>query len=104
MVLSFDVHYRNNKAKVVGILFEWDDISSRQIIIEFVDNVDEYISGEFYKRELPCLIKIIEKNSIARIFPRIDTPIARIFPRNDSAELHSVPTKNCHNVQKIVLF
>ena len=31
-------------------------------------------------------------------------PIARICPRNDSAELHSVHTKNWHNMQKIVLF
>ena len=30
--------------------------------------------------------------------------IARIYPHNDSAELHSVHTKNCRNLHKIVLF
>jgi deoxyribonuclease V len=61
MVLSLDVHYRNDKAKIVGVLFEWDDISTKKIIIECIDKVEEYVSGEFYKRELPCLLKIIEK-------------------------------------------
>jgi deoxyribonuclease V len=67
MVLSLDVHYRNDKAKIVGVLFEWDDISSKKIIIECIDKVEEYSPGEFYKRELPCLLKIIEKVDLTKI-------------------------------------
>lgn len=64
MILALDVHYRDNTAKAVGVLFDWEDFQPKEIIIEFIDNVEEYISGEFYKRELPCLLKIIEKVNI----------------------------------------
>ena len=29
MILAIDVHYRENYAKAVGVLFEWEDITHR---------------------------------------------------------------------------
>ena len=60
MILAIDVHYRETFAKAVGALFEWDDMVPKKVFVEHINDVDEYIPGEFYKRELPCLIKVIE--------------------------------------------
>ena len=60
MILALDVHYREHEAKAVGVLFNWDDEQPNQIIIEIIKAVDDYVPGEFYKRELPCLLKVIE--------------------------------------------
>ena len=67
MILALDVHYRSEITKVVGVLFNWNDIESKEILIEYIDKVEDYVSGEFYKRELPCLHKIIEKVDLSKI-------------------------------------
>lgn len=65
MILALDVHYKDDgSAKSVGILFNWNDTQPKEILIEYIKETDEYIPGEFYKRELPCLLKIIEKVNI----------------------------------------
>lgn len=61
MILAIDVYYYDNRAKAVGVLFEWDDTAPRQTIIAFVDGVAEYVPGEFYKRELPCIEALLQK-------------------------------------------
>jgi len=67
MLLFIDVHYSINKVKAVGIIFDWEDILFKKIIIERIDGVEDYVPGEFYKRELPCLLKIIEKVNLSKI-------------------------------------
>ncbi|WP_395654556.1 endonuclease V [Flavobacterium sp.] len=76
MLLAFDVHYRENEARIVGVFFNWEDIEPIRIVIENVNEVKEYIPGEFYKRELPCLIKVIAKVDLSNIEAIIiDSPI-----------------------------
>ncbi|WP_412468368.1 endonuclease V [Pedobacter sp. KLB.chiD] len=66
MVLALDVHYKDDaSAKSVGILFNWNDVQPKEILIEYVRETEEYIPGEFYKRELPCLLKTIERVNLA---------------------------------------
>ncbi len=61
MILALDVYYNDKGAKSVGVLFEkWEDTKPKETIIENIEKVEEYESGQFYKRELPCLIKIID--------------------------------------------
>ena len=68
MILAIDVHYREEFAKAVSIEFEnWNDKSPTKINESFIRNVEEYISGEFYKRELPCIIKILEKTNTKKL-------------------------------------
>ncbi|WP_027383840.1 endonuclease V [Epilithonimonas caeni] len=67
MLLALDVHYREEEAKAVGVLFHWKDPDPQNILIEYISEVDAYIPGLFYKRELPCLIKIIEKLDISEL-------------------------------------
>jgi deoxyribonuclease V len=65
MIIALDVHYKDDgSAKSVGTLFDWSDVLPKEILIEYINETDEYIPGEFYKRELPCLLKIIEKVNI----------------------------------------
>ena len=62
MYLALDVHYKLNYAKSVGILFETvNDANAHDVIIEQIYSVKPYQSGAFYKRELPCLLKVISK-------------------------------------------
>lgn len=61
MLLALDVHYKAQFAKVVGMLFDWNDEQAQQTFVEHTNEVQAYIPGEFYKRELPCLLQVIEK-------------------------------------------
>ncbi len=58
----FDVYYHGNSAKASCIVFQTGDeekIISRYD--EIIGHTNEYISGEFYKRELPCILKVYKK-------------------------------------------
>jgi len=67
MILALDVHYKAAGAKAVGVLFNWEDDFPEEVIIEYINEVAVYVPGEFYKRELPCLLKIIEQISLDNI-------------------------------------
>ena len=62
MKLAVDVYYFNGKAKAVGIEFmHWNDTQPKQTHIAMVDKVEDYVPGAFYKRELPCIARLLEK-------------------------------------------
>lgn len=63
MVLAIDVHYREGLAKAVGVLFQYADEQPSEIILSYTNGIDEDVPGEFYKRELPCLLNVIEKTN-----------------------------------------
>lgn len=69
MNLAIDVKYNEETkiAKAVGILFNWEDNKPREIIVDYIEDIQDYVSGAFYKRELPCLLKIIEKVDINQL-------------------------------------
>ncbi len=61
MILALDVHYKASYAKCIGIIFNWKDEKPEKVITAKVTDVEAYEPGQFYKRELPCLLKIIEQ-------------------------------------------
>jgi deoxyribonuclease V len=63
MILAVDVDYKaNNEAIIAGIIFEnWEEKEIIKEVIVKIDNVEEYISGQFYKRELPCILALLER-------------------------------------------
>lgn len=70
MILAIDVYYINNQAKSVGILFNhWTDNKSdiEKIIIDYQNNVAPYQSGQFYQRELPCIMSLLNKIDLSKI-------------------------------------
>ncbi len=68
MIVAIDVHYRETVAKAVSIEFsDWQQSSPDTIHEVFLEEVEEYIPGQFYKRELPCILKILEKSQLSDI-------------------------------------
>ncbi len=68
MILAFDTYYYDNKAKTVCIKFvEWTDNAPIKIYTEITDQIEEYESGAFYKRELPCITNLLKKIDIEKI-------------------------------------
>nr|WP_165763184.1 endonuclease V [Flavobacterium sp. AJR] len=67
MILAIDVHYRENIAKVVAVLFNWEDETPQDTIVEQITGIEEYVPGEFYKRELPCIESIVKKVNLNNI-------------------------------------
>ncbi|WP_231559645.1 endonuclease V [Flavobacterium rivuli] len=59
-VLAIDVYYRPNDAKAVGVIFNWEDAKPTETVVEYIKGVGDYVPGEFYKRELPCIQHIFE--------------------------------------------
>lgn len=61
IIACFDVYYYKDYAKASCIVFCKRD---ERIISEYTvlkQGVEEYVPGKFYKRELPCILKVIEK-------------------------------------------
>lgn len=72
MIIAIDVKYyeKEKSAKAVGLLFNWEDEKQTKVIIKSINEINQYKSGEFYKRELPCIKAIMEDlahNEIAAI-------------------------------------
>jgi deoxyribonuclease V len=65
MILSVDVDYRDTGAFVAGISFhDWEDEKESGIFSSTLKNIDEYLPGQFYRRELPCILKLLEEHGI----------------------------------------
>lgn len=62
MIYCFDTYYKDNYANTAVIGIEnWDSETPDFESNEITKNIQEYESGAFYKRELPCLLSIINK-------------------------------------------
>lgn len=65
MILAVDVFYQNSKGSVAGLLFEnWVDEQEKAAFTSACYYVQEYVSGQFYRRELPCILKLIEEHCL----------------------------------------
>ncbi|WP_236021588.1 endonuclease V [Geomesophilobacter sediminis] len=65
MILSVDVYYQNSRASVAGVSFlNWEDSDADGIFRTVLDPVAEYQPGQFYLRELPCILKLIEEHDL----------------------------------------
>lgn len=62
MIIAIDVFYKSAcQAKVVAILFDdWYSQNIKRVYSIDLENISEYKSGEFYKRELPCIVQLLE--------------------------------------------
>jgi deoxyribonuclease V len=59
--LAIDIYYYKTYAKCVGVLFLWEDDVPAKVLEATVDGVADYVPGEFYKRELPCVMAVIDQ-------------------------------------------
>ena len=64
MIVCLDVQYCHDDALAAAVLFgDWTDDVATRAVTHPISNVDEYEAGAFYKRELPCLLAILDKIS-----------------------------------------
>lgn len=62
MIFAFDTYYYGNKAKTVALAFNsWHSNQALEVYSEILEGVDEYTPGEFYKRELPCILSLLKQ-------------------------------------------
>ncbi|MCB9261900.1 MAG: endonuclease V [Flavobacteriales bacterium] len=62
--LFLDVGYHDDGALAVGLLM---DENEEKVYTKNIDSVQDYVPGEFYKRELPCLLEIINQVDLTRL-------------------------------------
>jgi deoxyribonuclease V len=61
MLACVDVHYRVKGAVAACLLFrDWTDDVSTWERVESIPHVLPYVTGQFYQRELPCLLSVLE--------------------------------------------
>ena len=62
MILAVDVDYRQDRAVAAGVLFNaWNATTAVQEIRIDCQITNGYVPGEFYRRELPCILKLFGK-------------------------------------------
>jgi len=61
MLACLDVDYRDDHAAVACLLFtHWTDEHEVRQLTRRIADVAPYVPGEFYKRELPCLLALLD--------------------------------------------
>ncbi len=61
MILATDVHYTGKTALAAGVLFEdWQSSAIKRTVTAPIYTVAPYAPGNFYKRELPCLLTLLQ--------------------------------------------
>ena len=61
MIACFDVDYREKHGHIGGVLIrKWTDDKAFINYNLVVGDIAEYVPGQFYKRELPCILKLMD--------------------------------------------
>lgn len=61
MIACLDVDYREPGACVAAVTFHaWKDASAAGETVIYVPEVEPYVPGEFFRRELPCLMAVLQ--------------------------------------------
>jgi deoxyribonuclease V len=61
MIACVDVHYQHTRAVAAGIAFrDWLDDSIVAERVVSLDDIQPYRSGQFFIRELPCLLAVLQ--------------------------------------------
>ena len=65
MILAIDVCYHDHGATVAGVAFhDWSDTAASATYISQVHDVAPYQSGQFYQRELPCILQLLREHQL----------------------------------------
>ena len=73
MIVAIDVQYTNDKAFVACVAFDnWHAESPLKEYTTVVNHVEEYEPGAFYKRELPCILKVLSDHALKPVTIVVD--------------------------------
>jgi deoxyribonuclease V len=68
VIIALDVHYTEAGAHTVGICFHrWTDEAPSRIYTDNRMEVEPYEPGVFYKRELPCLLGLLQQIDVTTL-------------------------------------
>lgn len=68
MIIAIDVHYRAEIAKTVSIEFDnWNASEPSQTHIVEISETAAYVPGQFYKRELPCILEVLKLSDLTKV-------------------------------------
>jgi deoxyribonuclease V len=61
MIAAVDAHYRDDESATAGsvVFSSFSDSKAYRTYLRDIPKVESYVPGEFYKRELPCLITVL---------------------------------------------
>ena len=60
MILAVDVGYFERGARAAGLLFQsWDSEAAHKEIVVDIPQVEDYVPGQFFRRELPCIEMVL---------------------------------------------
>ncbi len=66
MILAVDVDYRNTSAIAAGVCFaSWEDPEPSDVLFSKIESIAGYESGEFYKREMPCIVRLLNEHHLS---------------------------------------
>jgi deoxyribonuclease V len=73
MLLALDVHYDLNRATAAAVVFaDRTDATPTAVYLNRLDQVPDYEPGAFYKRELPCLLALLDEHRLRPTHTVID--------------------------------
>lgn len=62
MILVVDVAYAEAGGVAAGVLLEcWSAIAPSREVVVRIPHVEEYVPGEFFRRELPCIEAVLKE-------------------------------------------
>lgn len=65
MILAVDVQYADDHAYVAAVAFnDWNAEQAAREYESSVDGIADYVPGQFYKRELPCILKLLNEHKL----------------------------------------
>ncbi len=72
-MLATDVQYAENSAIAAAVLFhDWQTNEVERSLTKRIENIEGYEPGAFYKRELPCIMALLEEVTASLDFIVID--------------------------------
>jgi deoxyribonuclease V len=73
MIVAVDVHYSINDAVAAAVVFKkWADAEALRELVVSISPVAEYQPGEFYKRELPCILGLLDRLGVLPAYIIVD--------------------------------
>ena len=68
MIIAIDVHYREGIAKTVSIEFDdWNASKPTNTHVVIIPETADYVPGQFYKRELPCILEVLKLSDLSKV-------------------------------------
>jgi len=66
MILALDTAYSGPQSATAGVLFRnWQSESPEKVFISCLNRIEEYQPGQFYKRELPCILNLLNEHALS---------------------------------------